>query len=310
MTSDYVYLISSTERKIRQYIGRILLFLFACGGIYLSGCTQTDGEGGTPIANDSDVAFHPAEEGQVKVTFFDVGKGDAILIETLAHFMLIDSGYEDTADVLLDYMEEQSISCLDYLVLTHFDKDHVGGADWIINNLQVKEVLQPDYESDSGQYQEYEMAMGEGEMTPVMVTEIMEISFDGVDFLIIPPEKENYEEENDFSLVVSMVCGEKSFLFTGDCEKVRLDEFLEQNDFTLSHDILKIPHHGRKEKNSEEFLQAVQPSAAVITNLEEKAADGKVCRVLREMGTEVFFTGNGVITCLCDGKELQVIQEN
>ncbi len=297
------------EGKVSQHIARILLGLFVCTGIFLSGCAGEGAEDGTTFVGGADRHSSP-EKGQVKVTFFDVGKGDAILIETMEHSMLIDSGYDDTSEILLSYMEEQSISCLDYLVLTHFDKDHVGGADWMINNLQVKEVLQPDYESDSGQYLEYEWAMEAGGMVPVLVTETMEISFDGVDFLIMPPERGSYEEENDFSLVISMVYGEKSFLFAGDCEKDRLDELMEQEEFALSHDVLKVPHHGRKEKNSEEFLQEVSPSVAVVTNLEEKVADDKVCRMLEDIGTEIYFTGNGTVTCLCDGEKLWFRQES
>ncbi len=310
MTMSCINIINIIERKIPQYIGRILLFIFFCSGIFLYGCAGKSGENGRVIVSDADRASHLLEEGQVKVTFFDVGKGDAILVETSGHSMLIDSGYDDTSGILLSYMEEQSISGLDYLVLTHFDKDHVGGADRMIENVQVKEVLQPDYQSDSEQYQEYVEAAKVGKISPVLVTETMKLSFDGVDFLIIPPAQKNYEEENDFSLVVSMVCGEKSFLFAGDCEKERLDELIGQDKFALPHDVLKTPHHGRKEKNSEEFLQAVRPSIAVITNSEEKIGDGKVCQILGEMKTEVYFTGNGPVTCLCDGEELQIIQKN
>ena len=94
---------------------------------------------------------------------------------------------------------------------------------------------------------------------PELVTETRKISFDGVECLIYPPQQQEYkEEDNDFSLVISMTYGEQRFLFAGDCEKERLKELLEQTEFELQHDLLKVPHHGRKEKNSEEFLEAVQ----------------------------------------------------
>ena len=249
------------------------------------------------------------DDSGVRVTFFDVGKGDAILVETASHAVLIDSGYDDTKEITLDYMEKQEISSLDYLVITHFDKDHVGGADWILRRVETRSVLQPDYESDSAQYREYVEAAREREVPVISVTNTMELSLDGVDFLVYPPQKKSYEEEdNDFSLVIRMACGKKSFLFAADCERERLWELLEQEEFPLSHDVLKVPHHGRKEKNSLEFLEAVRPDVAVITSSKEKPADDEICRMLERLGTEVYFTENGTVTCLCDGKGLRVVQ--
>lgn len=297
------------RQKFLRSIRTVLIFTACVGLLLLFGCgKREDAAGGS-----SGEALLPSEEAplpQAKVTFFDVGKGDAILIETERHFMLIDSGYDDTSEILLDYMKEQEIQALDYLVITHFDKDHVGGADQILEGVETGAVLQPDYESDGGQYGEYVDALEAAGLSPVLVTETIELALDGVDFLIYPPQQESYEEEdNDFSLVVSMTCGEKRFLFAGDCERERLKELLEQKEFELSHDVLKVPHHGRKEKNSEEFLRAVGPGAAVITSAKDKPADEEVCRMLEEMGTAVYFTENGAVTCLCDGKELQILQE-
>lgn len=295
------------ECLVVKRIRTALLFLSIASLIFLAGCGD---KGNMSVSDASDEVSSQAENSQAKVTFFDVGKGDAILVETGRHFMLIDSGYDETSDVLLDYMKEQNISYLDYLVVTHFDKDHVGGADWILKEIKTGTVLQPDYESDSGQYQEYVKTMEAEGVLPTLVTNTMEVFLDGADFLIYPPQRKNYEEEdNDFSLVVSMTCGEMRFLFAGDCEKERLKELLQQKEFALSHDVLKVPHHGRKEKNSEEFLTAVGARAAVITSSEEKPADEEVCRILEDIGTEIYFTKDGTITCLCDGKELQVLQQ-
>lgn len=251
----------------------------------------------------------PAKAPEIKLTFFDVGKGDAILIETAKSRMLIDSGYDNTSHVILDYLEEQGAGKLDYMIITHFDKDHVGGADVILNALEVKEVLQPRYCPKGSQFAEYQTTLEEKGMQPVLVTETMHLSMDGADFLIYPPQQKEYEEEdNDFSLVISMTYKNRSFLFAGDCERVRLQELLEQTEFELSHDVLKVPHHGKKEKNSEEFLKAVSPKAAVITCSEEMPPDEKICRILRQQGTAVYQTSEGVITCLCDGDKLQIIQ--
>ena len=247
---------------------------------------------------------------EIRVTFFDVGKGDAILIETDGHSVLIDSGYDDTSDTILGYLAKRNVKRLDYMILTHFDKDHVGGADRILEAVEVGEVLQPDYESDAKQYLEYQETMKDKEKQAHLVTQTERFSLDGADFLVYPPQQEDYEEEdNDFSLVISMTYGSRSFLFAGDCERERLKELLGQTEFNLSHDVLKIPHHGKKEKNTEEFLRAVSPTIAVFTCPEEMEIEEDISEVLEEMGTLSYMTGQGTVTCLCDGDVLQMMQD-
>lgn len=254
----------------------------------------------------------PGREGEkpdVKVTFFDVGKGDAILIETAEQCMMIDAGYDDTAGIILDYLKAQEIGRLDYLLLTHFDKDHVGGADRILEQVEAGMILQPAYEADGGQYREY-MEFMESEGRPFTeVTETMQLSMDGAELVIYPPQQEDYEEEdNDFSLVVSMRYGEGSFLFAGDCERERIKELLSQREFKLAADVLKVPHHGKKEKNSAEFFGAVRPGIAVITSSPEKPADEEVCRILGALGTDIYFTCEGTVTILWDGERFETVQ--
>lgn len=246
----------------------------------------------------------------IKITFFNVGKGDAILIETENTTMLIDAGYDNTSQVILNYLEQQGKESLDYLILTHFDKDHVGGADRVLEAVTVDRILQPDYESDGGQYQEYQETLKMENRHPELVTDTLNLSFDGVECLIYPPQQQAYEEEdNDFSLVISMTYGQKRFFFAGDCEKERLNELLNQTEFELKHDLLKVPHHGRKEKNSEEFLQAVSPEAAVITCSLEEPGDEKVRKILRQTGAQIYLTSEGTVSCISDGEQMEILQE-
>lgn len=289
-------------RRTNIIICIITLGLILAFGMLLSACSSTDSY------NEKEAVV--LENPGVKVTFFDVGKGDAILIETENHNMLIDTGYDRTSGVILDYLEKENVQELDYLIFTHFDKDHVGGADQILKQVKAGEILQPDYESDGGQYLEYKEIAEEMALQPTVVTETMRFSLDGAEFLIYPPEQKEYEEEdNDFSLVVSVTYGKRSFLFTGDCERVRLNELLRQEEFDLVHNVLKVPHHGKDEKNSEEFLKAVFPKAAVITCSEEEPDREKICEILNELGTEIYLTADGTVTCLCDEDTIQIIQE-
>lgn len=245
-----------------------------------------------------------SENPGISVTFFGVGKGDAILIETKTCCMLIDSGYDDTAGIILDHLEREGIDRLDYMLITHFDKDHVGGADRVLEAVEVGEVLQPDYESDARQYREYMETMEKMNISPRRVTETVYMSLDDAELLIYPPQRRYYEEEdNDFSLVVSMRYGEKSFLFAGDSEKERMEELLNQQEFPLAHDLLKVPHHGKSEKNSEEFFRAVMPEVAIITCSKDKLPDQEVLLFLEQLGTKIYLSTEETLTFFCNGKE-------
>lgn len=286
-----------TRRKPAMvFLAALLLFsvLAGCGG----GKEAEQGSG------------QAADAPELKVTFFNVGKGDAVLLETEEQAMLIDAGYDDTSAVILDYLEAEEIDTLDYLVITHFDKDHVGGADKILEAVEVLEVLEPDYESDSGQTEEYREALQELGITPVRVTDTKELMLEGADCTVYPPRQKDYEEEdNDFSLVISLRFGEEGFLFAGDCEKERLSELLAESGLNLRHQVLKVPHHGREEKNSDKFLLAVDPEAAVITCSEDDRPDKKILELLDQLGTEVYLTSEGTVTCVTDGSTLSFRQE-
>lgn len=241
----------------------------------------------------------------LEVTFFDVGKGDAILIACGGATMLIDTGYHDTADVILDYCAQNQIERLDYLVLTHFDKDHVGGADLVLDSLAVGQVLQPNYTSDSKQTLQYQDAMERAGLTPTVVTQVTQLTLGGAHIVVDPPRQSVYEEEdNDFSLVLSLTFGATRMLFAGDSQQARLQELLEDAPFPLEHDLLKVPHHGKKEDNLEQFFQAVSPTYAVITCSPSQMPSAKVVEMLANLGAQVLLTSDGTITFTSDGTQL------
>ena len=308
-----LFLIARKKEGRKKKLPLVPFFLAA---VLLTGCggkdSGMDAKPGEPQVQEQAGENGKDEEEKVplSVTFFNVGKGDAILVEAGEETMLIDAGYDDTADTVLSYLKKQKIESLDYLVITHFDKDHVGGADRIAAAVEVKTVLQPDYESDSAQTVEYLAELQRQGLEPERVRETKKLTFGETECTVYPPRRQEYkEEDNDFSLVVSLRCGNESFLFAGDAEKERLSELLEEEELDLSHQVLKVPHHGRKEKNSEEFFRAVSPEAAVITCSEEEGADEKVLKILEEMGTEIFLTSEGTVTCRTDGKSLKFKQE-
>ena len=98
--------------------------------------------------NDSD--SDSIQKRQLRVDFIDVGKGDCILIRSENHTVMIDTGYKETADDVFDFLDSSGVSEIDALILTHYDKDHIGGAKEVLSRYQVDKIYVPDYDNDSG----------------------------------------------------------------------------------------------------------------------------------------------------------------
>lgn len=249
------------------------------------------------------------------VTALSVGKADALIVKTEDWAALIDTGESKDGEVIRTALEEQGIQHLNLLLITHFDKDHVGSAAWILETVGVDQVLMPDYEGSRPEYQEFLKVLHEQKETTVLrVTEPMTFSQGGLDWTLYTADDTeaifNAEQEydNDLSLVASMTCGERRFLFTGDIEKTRIGQMLD-SDVDWHHDWIKMPHHGRYQKKLEELLDAVQPETAVICDGQEQPAEDKTKKALRKRYVEEWDTSNGTVMTVTDGVKIEIRQE-
>ena len=92
------------------------------------------------------------ESGVMEVHFIDVGQGDSTLITCEGHSMLIDTGEATKGTAIQNYLQKQKINKLDYLILTHPDSDHIGGAPVIITKFNIDKVFVSNYEKDNKTY--------------------------------------------------------------------------------------------------------------------------------------------------------------
>lgn len=247
------------------------------------------------------------EKNSLNISVLDIGKADSIVLKINDKNLLIDTGESDNAKDILNFLSKNKISTLDYMIITHFDKDHVGGASTILDNINVKNIIQPSYEKDSKTYNSYIKSLNENNIKPNMLTKTMSFNLYNAELTIYPPNKTEYKEsDNDFSLVVSVKHGNNSFLFTGDAEKERLNELINQGN--LNHTFLKIPHHGKYNSNSEKFISAVNPKYAVITCSNKNPADKRIIDILNKNNIKTFLTQNGNVYCTSDGNEIYITQ--
>ena len=90
---------------------------------------------------------------ELRVDFYDMGKADAMLITTPSGYrILIDAGTNKGGKALVSRFEKEKIKDLDMMIITHYDKDHVGGADQVLEKMKVETVIMPVYDKESKQH--------------------------------------------------------------------------------------------------------------------------------------------------------------
>lgn len=243
---------------------------------------------------------------ELTIEVFDVGKADCILIGIKGKYIMIDTGLDKSKDDISKYLKSKGINELEYLVLTHMDKDHIGGADKIINEVKINSLIQPDYIKESNQYEEYEEAIKENNISPVLLHNEIQTEINDLKINIYPPEKNEYKESNDYSIIVDITYKEQSFLFMGDAEKERIEEFLKYPEKHYS--VIKMPHHGNFNKLTEMLIKRTSPQYSIITCSKEETADVKTISVLEKYNVKKYLTENGTITVKSDGKNISISQ--
>lgn len=244
---------------------------------------------------------------QLEVTILDTGKSDCILIEMNHHNIMIDTGLDQNGEQILDTLSDKGIKQIDYLILTHLDKDHIGGADIILDETSVKHVIQPNYIKESNQYQEYINALSRHNITPLLLTENLDLVLDNSHLTLYPAQQSEYEQSNDYSIITSLIYGDNSFLFAGDAESQRLTEFL--NTSPATYKFLKVPHHGKYDDILPLFLDTIHPEYAVITCSDENIPNNRVISILNKIGTHILLTSDGEINIKCNDSQMFFTQQ-
>lgn len=262
--------------------------------LMLCGCVGT----GKSVTDDS---------GRFSFTVLKAGQADAIILKTQNHSVILDTGEADDGDKISEYLKKSGIKAVDYILLTHFDKDHIGGFAEATEGITAKNILVPDYEGNGDAYTELIKTVNEKNLSLTRLKEDTSFILDGVRFEVSVPKKQVYEEsDNDYSLVLSVTHGENTFLFAGDAEKERLDEIL--SEISASFDFLKVPHHGKYNENTEKFINAVKPHYAVITDSAKNPASDKTVSLLEAQNTEIYSTKNGNVSVISDEKKITINQ--
>lgn len=246
------------------------------------------------------------EETVLEVHFIDVGQGDATLITCNGEAMLIDAGDNDKGTHVQNYLNNQGISSLKYVIGTHPDADHIGGLDVILYKYDCETVIMPEIEADTESYRDVEDTMKEkGYRNEQPIPGDEYILGDAV-FTIISPS-ESYEDRNNSSVAIILEYKDTIFLFAGDAEE-EAEYAMVKSGRLKDVDVYKVSHHGSSTSSNEDFLNTILPEYAVISCGEDNSyghPHAEVLNSLRLMDTEIFRTDEqGTIVAESDGRSI------
>ena len=249
----------------------------------------------------------PSASGLMEVHFIDVGQGDATLIICDGEAMLIDAGDNSKGTTVQYYLQRHGADFLKYLVLTHPDADHIGGADVIVTKFDIGTVFESYYKKPAGHKSSEELAnaLSYRHMTPVVPSVGSSYSLGGASFSFIGPSGYS-DDPNNASLALILQYGNTRFLFTGDAESEEESAILNSG-YDIKANVYKVGHHGSKTSSNDFFLRAIQPDYAVIScgvNDYGHPNDETLQR-LYEVGASIFRTDqSGSIVSYTDGTSI------
>jgi len=218
-----------------------------------------------------------------RMTVLDVGQGQCILLQSDGQTHVVDCGgsYDaDAADAAAETLLSQGVRRIDSLILTHYDRDHAGGADLLLRRIPVDAVFAPPNSDE------------ENPVAADAVSDVLEetkISFGETEITLFPADIP--DDDNEGSLAVLFRSGNCDILITGDRSAFGERLLMKQTQLP-DIDILVVGHHGSGDAACEELLAATKPEIAVISVGENSYGhpDDETLSRLEQFGCRIYRT--------------------
>lgn len=260
-------------QKIKNNPKALLVVLMVVLIIYIASLFHESLQNGnsgitdTNIFTASDFTQSSGDLGEVEYHFIDVGQGDATLIRTPEGDILIDAGENSAEDELKAYLDLQGVDVIYYAIFTHPDSDHIGGADMVLEEYEVLNVIKPELEKTTKVYQAMMDAIAAEGCNVYNALPGETYSLGEFDMFVFGPDPTNKElDSNNSSIVIKATWGNTTAMLTGDAEKPAEESILRTySGAELGSMLLKMGHHGSRTSSTEDWLAAVRPTIAIIS---------------------------------------------
>ena len=242
-----------------------------------------------------------------EIHFIDVGEADAALVLCDGKAMLIDGGNAEDSSLIYSYLKSHSLKHLDYIVCSHAHEDHVGGLAGALNYASADHALCPVTSYDSKAFKSFVSYLEKQKVSITVPSAGDKFSLGSASVQILGPVTTDEDDPNNSSIILRIVYGDTSFLFTGDAEREEEQAVLASGR-TLDSTVLKVGHHGSDTSTTYPFLREVMPEYAVISvgkdNSYGHPTENTLSR-LRDADVKVFRTDlQGDVVCQSDGKSV------
>lgn len=291
-----------------------LIALFLILSLLLCGCTVEY----VPAATDAPEtvpAVTTAAEETLTVHFIDVGQADCALLECGGEYMLIDGGNKEDGKLVVSYLQQQGVEILNAVVCTHAHEDHVGGLPSVLAVYPTQSVFAPTKTYSSNVFDDFMYYVDQQGLEVNIPSPGDSFTLGSADITVLGPV-ESYPDTNNTSIVLKVVFGDTSFLFTGDMETSAETDMLDYWDSRVDWnvDVLKVGHHGSNTSSSYRLVYETDPEYAIISVGEGNSyghPNEEVVSRYNDAGIPMFRTDElGTIIAASDGQQITITWEN
>jgi competence protein ComEC len=306
-----------SKKKQKQIRTTVIVVLFLVFSLLMSFLDSKGIFTWSDLYNAGGVVDGPVNpNSEFSVYYLDVGQGDCTIIKSNDAVMMIDTSTDSRENDIKEAMTSLNLTTIDYLVITHQHDDHMGSANAILNEYNVKNILMPKLSKinmvTTSSYNKLLETILEKDVNAIAASPGMTFKLGDADVSIFSPSQQD-EDLNNMSIVLKVVYGETSFLFQGDAEKI-VEEQLLESGFNLEADVIKLGHHGSNTSSTDKYLKAVNPQYAIISCGADNSyghPHSQVIDRLKNNNIDFYITAQtGDITIISDGKKLSLETQN
>ncbi len=259
-----------------------------------------------------------ADNEQLEVHYLDVGQADSILVKLPnSEVMMIDGGNYGTGDTVVDYLKQQGITNIDYMVNTHPHNDHVGGLIKVMESgaFTIENIYMTKAVDAVPRFVEFTELLDSKRIEPIEImagSVLIDTTVGDKKLTVkcIAPYQLVNDNTNNNSIVLKLEYGSVSYLFMADAEAEEEQQILSSGE-NINCDVLKVGHHGANTSSTQAFIDAVKPKAAVITADTSVNSTGlpaeTILTRLNKAGADIYRTDLlGVIVSTSDGNSFSM----